>query len=103
MNGIDEGRKNIEKINFAVQGMAESGSFWNPYLVFYDAYGKPFRVRRRLMDNDLWYNITVAYWALVLFGFQSYLSRRLFEGLIGYYQGTIRKAHTKNGMRILSK
>jgi hypothetical protein len=30
--------------------------------------------------------LSVAYWALVLFGFQSYLSRRLFEGLIGYYQ-----------------
>jgi hypothetical protein len=28
----------------------------------------------------------VAYWALVLFGFQSYLTRRLFEALIGYYQ-----------------
>jgi hypothetical protein len=79
MNGIDEGRKNIEKINFAMQGMAES--FWNPYLVFYEAYGKPFRVRIRLMYNNLWYNITVAYWALVLFGFQSYLSRRLFGGL----------------------
>jgi len=23
MNGIDEGRKNIEKINFVMQGMAE--------------------------------------------------------------------------------
>jgi hypothetical protein len=29
--------------------------------------------------------LSIAYWALVLFGFQSYISRRLFEGLIGYY------------------
>jgi hypothetical protein len=29
--------------------------------------------------------LSIAYWALVLFGLQSYISRRLFEGLIGYY------------------
>jgi hypothetical protein len=29
--------------------------------------------------------LSVAYWALVLFGFQSYIARRLFEGLMGYY------------------
>jgi hypothetical protein len=28
--------------------------------------------------------LSVAYWALVLFGFQSYVTRRLFEGLMGY-------------------
>jgi hypothetical protein len=29
--------------------------------------------------------LSAAYWALVLFGFQSYITRRLFEGLMGYY------------------
>ncbi|PWU79702.1 MAG: hypothetical protein DLM72_16090 [Candidatus Nitrosopolaris wilkensis] len=32
--------------------------------------------------------LSIAYWALVLFGFQSYITRRLFEALVGYYQKT---------------
>src|SRR5215204_1760238 len=29
--------------------------------------------------------LSIAYWALVLFGIQSYVSRRLFEGIMGNY------------------
>jgi hypothetical protein len=29
--------------------------------------------------------LSIAYWALVLFGIQSYVSRRLFEGMTGSY------------------
>ena len=29
--------------------------------------------------------LSIAYWALVLFGIQSYVTRRLFEGLMGNY------------------
>jgi hypothetical protein len=29
--------------------------------------------------------LSIAYWALVLFGIQSYVSRRLFEGMTGNY------------------
>jgi hypothetical protein len=99
MNDIDEKRKNTEKINFAMQGMVESAQFtiaitvgvFGILTLFFMIRGQNPSLENSIWTKGYWdmiYGIilSVAYWALVLFGFQSYLSRRLFEGLIGYYQ-----------------
>jgi hypothetical protein len=47
--------------------------------------------KRALWTQPIWIQVTgivlsIAYWLLILFGIQSYLTRRLFEGVVGYYQ-----------------
>src|SRR5215204_1380134 len=45
-------------------------------------YHEPINFARQGMIDAV---LSIAYWALVLFGIQSYVSRRLFEGMTGNY------------------
>ncbi len=95
MNDIDE-KRNKEKINFAMQGSQESAQITIAIAVgVFGILTLFFMIHEQVWTKSHWtmiylliYRIilSVAYWALVLFGFQSYLTRQLFEGLIGYYQ-----------------
>ena len=96
-------RRNTEKINFATQGMSESTQFTIAVavgifgiLALFLMINHHDKGLELTWGNSVWTKgwwgivygttLSVAYWALVLFGFQSYLTRRLFEALIGYYQ-----------------
>jgi hypothetical protein len=110
MNGSDEKGSNIERINFAQQGMAENAQFaiaiaigiFGILTMFLMINHPPDAENVELnlnFGNSFWTKgswtmvegivLSAAYWALVLFGFQSYISRRLFEGLMGYYVKTM--------------
>lgn len=48
-------------------------------------------LKKALWTQPIWIQTTgivlsIAYWLLVLFGAQSYLTRRLFEGVVGHYE-----------------
>jgi hypothetical protein len=47
--------------------------------------------------------LSIAYWALVLFGIQSYLARRLFEGIVGRYRKKMNKERYYDDIRAIAK
>ena len=47
--------------------------------------------------------LSIAYWALVLFGIQSYVSRRLFEGLVGDYLKKMDEEAYYNNIKQIAK
>jgi hypothetical protein len=47
--------------------------------------------------------LSIAYWALVLFGIQSYLARRLFEGIVGRYRKKMNKESYYDDIRAIAK
>jgi hypothetical protein len=110
MNDSNENANNSERINSAQQGATEKAQFLIAVAVGRFGILTMFLVinhhvmisstdrneREELVFGNAFLNkgswtsaegivLSVAYWALVLFGFQSYVARRLFEGLIGYY------------------
>jgi hypothetical protein len=49
--------------------------------------------KNALWTKSIWVRIagiilSISYWALILFGIQTYITLRLFEGLMGYYLKT---------------
>jgi hypothetical protein len=100
-------RKNTEKINFAIQGMAENAQFTIAravgvfgiltlfVMINHHDMGQYQKLKwgNSVWTKGLWTAIygtilSIAYWALILFRFNSYITRRLFEALAGYYQKT---------------
>ena len=97
-------KEHHEPINLAIQGMSENAQFSiaiavgifgilgifvmiNPHDK--DTTQDPFW-KNALWTKPQWIWITgivlsIAYWALILFGIQSYIARRLFEGVMGKY------------------
>jgi hypothetical protein len=95
-----------EAINYSIQAMNESAQFSIAIavgifgilgiFVSLDTHeclrsGDDDLLKKALWTQPIWIRATgvvlsVAYWALVLFGIQSYLTRRLFEGIVGHYQ-----------------
>jgi hypothetical protein len=47
--------------------------------------------------------LSIAYWALVLFGIQTYVSRRLFEGVMGDYLKKMNEEGYYNGIKEIAK
>jgi hypothetical protein len=47
--------------------------------------------------------LSIAYWALVLFGIQSYVSRRLFEGVTGNYLKKSNQEWYFNGIKEIAR
>src|SRR5215208_3761513 len=47
--------------------------------------------------------LSIAYWALVLFGIQSYVSRRLFEGTMGNYLKRMNEEGYYNDIKEIAK
>ena len=105
-NNNDRERKKAyhEIINFAIQGMRENAQF--AIAIAVGIFGilaifvtldthKCMTPQDIFWKNALWTQpqwiwltgivLSIAYWALVLFGIQSYVGRRIFEGLMGDY------------------
>lgn len=104
-NNIDERKKVYhEFINFATQGMGENAQFtvaiavgiFGILAIFVSLDTHNMKVKDSFWENALWTQplwirgsgiiLSIAYWALVLFGIQTYVSRRLYEGIMGDYQ-----------------
>jgi protein-S-isoprenylcysteine O-methyltransferase Ste14 len=101
-----------EAIDFATQQMSENAQFsvaiavgiFGILAIFVslDTHNVE-RLKDPLWSNALWTQppwirftgivLSIAYWALVLFGIQTYVTRRLFEGILGKY-------HKKNEWRM---
>jgi hypothetical protein len=47
--------------------------------------------------------LSTAYWALILFGVQSYLARRLFEGIVGRYRKKMNEESYYDDIRAMAK
>lgn len=98
------GQQYHEFINFAIQGMNENAQF--AIAIAVGIFGilaifvtldthKGMTPQDIFWKNALWTKpqwiwltdivLSIAYWALVLFGIQSYVGRRIFEGLMGDY------------------
>src|SRR5918994_2866647 len=99
-NNDGQGKKtNHESINFAIQGMSENAQFSVAIAVGIFGILAIFATlndhKEGFLENALWTQsesikfigivLSVAYWALVLFGMQTYFTRRLFEGILGKY------------------
>ena len=106
-NNNDRERKKAyhELINFAIQGMGENAQFsiaiavgiFGILAIFATINNRddeisqdPF-LKNALWTKSIWIRIvgivlSIAYWALVLFGMQSYVTRLLYEGIMGDYR-----------------
>lgn len=102
--GTSDEHKKKDKIDFAMQGSSENAQFsiavavgiFGILVMFAtinnhstENQGDPF-LKNALWTKSLWIQIagiilSIAYWALVLFGAQSYVTRRIFETLMGDY------------------
>jgi hypothetical protein len=88
-----------ELINFAMQGMGENAQFAIAIAVgifgILAIFASINQHKEGFWENALWMQsdsikfiggvLSFAYWALVLFGMQTYVTRRLFEGILGKY------------------
>jgi hypothetical protein len=96
----NKGQQYHESINFATQQMSENAQFSIAIAVGIFGILAIFASINEHHNDDFWKNalwiqkpsiiaigvvLSIAYWALVLFGIQSYVSRRLFEGMTGNY------------------
>ena len=107
-----------EFINFAIQGMGENAQFslaivvgvFGVLAIFasINDHQKP-----EFLNNALWMQsqniiviggvLSAAYWALILFGIQTYVSRRLFEGVMGDYLKKMNEEHYFNDIKEIAK
>lgn len=111
-----------ELINFATQGMSENAQFSVAIavgifgilgiFVTLDTHNnmKPQDIfwKNALWTQPQWIWLTgivlsIAYWALVLFGIQSYVTRRLFEGVTGDYLKKMNEEEYYNDIKEISK
>ena len=107
MDNNDNGKRKMayhESINFAMQGMGENSQF--TVAIAIGVFGilaifvsldthkcmttEDIFWKNALLTQPQWIWLTdtvlsIAYWALVLFGIQSYVGRHIFEGLMGDY------------------
>ena len=105
-NGRHESKKGqyYEPINFATQGMSDYAQFSVAIAVGIFGILAIFASINEYKNEDFWKNalwmksqsikfiggvLSFAYWALVLFGMQTYVTRRLFEGVLGKYHKKI--------------
>ena len=100
-NSHERKREYPEVINYSIQAMSESAQF--SIAIAVGIFGilaifvsldthKGLTPEDGLTEKALWTQpkwiqtvgivLSIAYWALVLFGIQSYLTRRLFEGVV---------------------
>jgi len=112
-----------ELINFAIQGMNENAQFLIAIAVgifgilaiiatidnydddkeAQDIFGKTALWTHSLSIKIIGIVLSIAYWALVLFGIQSYVTRRLFEGLTGDYLKKMNKEWYYNNIKDIAK
>jgi hypothetical protein len=111
-----------ESINFAMQGMGENSQFTVAIaigvfgilaiFVSLDSH-KNMTAEDSFWENALWTQpqwikltgivLSIAYWALVLFGIQTYVSRRLFEGVMGDYLKRMNEEWYYNDIKEIAK
>jgi hypothetical protein len=126
MENNNNERKKIyhEFINFAIQGMSENAQFSLAIavgifgiLVIFVTINPPtdtdIKTHDPFLKNALWEQqqwvwstgivLSIAYWALVLFGIQIYISRRLFEGVMGDYLKKMNEEQYYNDIREIAK
>jgi hypothetical protein len=124
MDNNGEGRKKVyhELINFATQGMGENAQFLVAIAVgifgilaifatiddYDDKEAQDIFRKTALWTHPLSIQIigivlSIAYWALVLFGIQSYVSRRLFEGIMGDYLKKMNEEWYYNDIKEIAK
>jgi hypothetical protein len=121
-NGEDNKKAYHESINFAMQGMGENSQFTVAIaigvfgilaiFVSLDSH-KNMTAGDSLWENALWTQplwiwsagiiLSIAYWALVLFGIQTYVSRRLFEGIMGDYLKRMNEEWYYNDIKEIAK
>jgi hypothetical protein len=107
-----------ELINFATQGMSENAQFSITIAVGIFGILAIFVSIHDHDNDDFWKNtlwmqplsvimigivLSIAYWALVLFGIQSYVSRRLFEGTMGDYLKKMNEEGYYNNIKEIAK
>jgi hypothetical protein len=111
-----------ESINFAMQGMGENSQFtvaiaigvFGILAIFttiddYDdkeaqeIFGKTALWTHLLSIQIIGIVLSIAYWALVLFGIQTYVSRRLFEGVMGDYLKRMNEEWYYNDIKEIAK
>jgi hypothetical protein len=122
-NGREHNKKeHHESINLAIQGMGENAQFsiaiavgvFGILAIFVslDTHNVE-RVHDPFWSNALWTQpqwlrivgivLSIAYCALVLFGIQSYTTRRLYEGIMGEYQKKMNEEWFDNDIREIAK
>ncbi len=123
-NNNDGERKKAyhELINFAIQGMGENAQFsiaiavgiFGILAIFATINNRddeisqdPF-LKNALWTKSIWIRIvgivlSIAYWALVLFWIQSYVTRRLFEGVMGDYLKKMNEEGYYNDIKEIAK
>lgn len=123
MDNNDRERKKVnrELINFAIQGMGENAQFTVAIavgifrilatFVSLDTH-KNMTAEDVFWKNALWTQskwiwftglfVSVAYWVLVLFGIQTYVSR-LYEGIMGDYQKKLNEEWYYNDIEEIAK
>jgi hypothetical protein len=115
-------KKYHELINSAIQGMGENAQF--SVAIAVGVFGilaifvsldthKNMAAEGVFWKNALWMQpvsivmigivLSIAYWALVLFGIQSYVSRRLFEGTMGNYLKRMNEERYYNDIKEIAK
>jgi hypothetical protein len=121
-NGGERKKVYDEFINFATQGMSENAQF--SVAIAVGIFGilaifvslethKNMTAEDMFWKNALWTQpqwiriigivLSIAYWVLVLFGIQSYVTRRLFEGIMGNYQTKTKEEQFRNDIKEIAK
>jgi hypothetical protein len=121
-NGEHNKKAYHESINFAMQGMRENAQF--SVAIAVGVFGilaifvsldshKNMTAADSFWENALWTQplwvkgvgiiLSIAYWALVLFGIQTYVSRRLFEGVMGDYLKRMNEEWYYNDIKEIAK
>jgi hypothetical protein len=124
MDNNDRERKKVnhELINFATQGMSENAQFsvaiavgiFGILAIFatidnyddkeaQDIFSKTALWTHPLSIKIIGIVLSIAYWALVLFGIQSYVTRRLFEGTMGNYLKKMNEERYYNDIKEIAK
>jgi hypothetical protein len=124
MDNNDGERKKAyhELINFATQGMSENAQFsiaiavgiFGILAIFVsindhgDETAQDLFLKNALWTKSEWIRtagivLSIAYWALILFGIQSYVTRRLYEGIIGDYLKKLNEEWFDNDIREIAK
>jgi hypothetical protein len=117
-NNREHKKEYHEFINFATQGMSENAQFSIAIAVGIFGILAIFvsindHHDQDMSKNALWLQkpsikaigvvLSIAYWALVLFGMQSYVTRRLFEGVMGDYMKKMNEEWYYNDIKDIAK
>ena len=119
---VNPRRKYHELINSAIQGMGENAQF--SVAIAVGVFGilaifvsldthKNMTAEDVFWKNALWTQpqwiwgtgivLSIAYWTLVLFGIQTYVSRRLYEGIMGDYLKKMNEEWYYNDIKEIAK